>query len=284
MAFDPKRIPTALVEAYAKSRVAVLVGAGASKNAGLPLWAPLLESMIKEAEDNHYIDAAKAAECRALVTKPDKFLMVAAWLKDAFGPAFDAFIEKIFIGPKPAPTDLHASLVAMDRLQFFLTTNYDTLLERAYRTKDPDVSVCTYKEVGEIQRRLARREFFILKAHGDAAKAGNGVILTSADYRNLLYRHRAYQSLLSSMFTMYSMIFVGASLADPEIRLLLEYIVDSFNGGSGPVHYALMAQEDITEVEKNQWFRDFNVQFIPISKADDYAELPEFLKALHAAV
>lgn len=86
------------------------------------------------------------------------------------------------------------------------------------------------------------------------------------------------------MFTMYSMIFVGASLADPEIRLLLEYIVDSFNGGSGPVHYALMAQEDITEVEKNQWFRDFNVQFIPISKADDYAELPEFLKALHAAV
>jgi hypothetical protein len=44
-----------------------------------------------------------------------------------------------------------------------------------------------------------------------------------------------------------------------------------------------MAEEDITTVEKDRWFKDFNVQFVPVSKADNYVEITEFLRALHAA-
>jgi len=117
--------------------------------------------------------------------------MVASGLKEDLKVYFDEFIENTFVTPRPAPTDLHKALVGLERLQFILTTNYDTILERAYRTKDPDVTVCTFKDAGEVQRRLWKREFFILKAHGDAAKAGNGIILTDLDYRNILFRQRA---------------------------------------------------------------------------------------------
>jgi SIR2-like domain len=284
MTFDAARIPDKLKEAYREKRCAVLVGAGASAGAGLPLWGQFLDLMISEAARHLVINASKAKEYRELIKNPDKYLLVASGLKEDLKPYFDEFLERTFISPKPTPTKLHEALVALDRTQFVVTTNYDTIIERAYRVKEPDISVCTFRDAGEVQRRLSRREFFILKAHGDAAKVGNGIILTDADYRNILFRQRAYQSLLSAMFTMFTIIFVGASMTDPEIMLLLNFIVDSFSTGSGPSHFAVMAQEDITEVEKDRWFKDFNIQLIPISKAHHYAELTDFLVTLQSTV
>lgn len=282
MAFDPDKIPEALRQAYGAGRCAVLVGAGASKGAGLPLWGELLTKMIDSAVAHKVITPDREAEYRQLATRTDKFLMVASGLKDDLRSHFDQFIEETFIAPKPAPTALHQALVALDKLQFILTTNYDTLLERAYRKRDDDVAVCSFTDAGEVQRRLSRREFFILKAHGDATKLGNKIVLTDVDYRNLLFGQRAYQSLLSAMFTMFTIVFVGASMADPEVSLLLSYIADSFSPNAGPTHYALMAAEDVTQVEKDRWFRDFKIQLITVSKQDNYAELTEFLRELGA--
>ncbi|MEO9227804.1 MAG: SIR2 family protein [Devosia sp.] len=131
---------------------------------------------------------------------------------------------------------------------------------------------------------LSKREFFILKAHGDASKLGNDVILTDVDYRNILFRQRGYQSLLSAMFTMFTIVFVGASMTDPEISLLLSYISDAFTPSSGPSHYALMAEEDVTQIERDRWYKDFNIQLLTVSKANNYAELTGFLGALGVAV
>lgn len=282
MPFDPTKIPEALRQAYGSGRCAVLVGAGASKGAGLPLWGELLTKMIDAAVAHKVITPEREAEYRGLATRPDKFLMVASGLKDDLRSHFDQFIEETFIAPKPAPTPLHEALVDLDKLQFVLTTNYDTLLERSFRKRNDDVSVCSFTDAGEVQRRLSRREFFILKAHGDATKLGNQIVLTDVDYRNLLFGQRAYQSLLSAMFTMFTFIFVGASMTDPEISLLLSYIADSFSPNAGPTHYALMAAEDVTQVEKDRWFRDFKIQLITVSKQDNYVELTEFLRELGA--
>jgi SIR2-like domain len=284
MPFDAARLPDNLKQAYREKRCAVLVGAGASAGAGLPLWGGLLDQMIHEAEIHRVIPVDKAAEYRALRNDTSKFLMIAAGLKDDIRPYFDEFIEKVFITPKPQPTEMHKALVKADRFQFLITTNYDTIIERAYRASGKDdVSTCTFSDSGELQRRLSKREFFILKAHGDAAKLGNGIVLTETDYREIIYRQRAYQSLLSAMFTMFTIVFVGASMTDPEVKMLLSFIADAFATNSGPSHFALMAEEDITSVERERWFRDFKVQLIPVSKADSYAEATEFLAVLHAS-
>lgn len=280
MAFDPALIPDKLKQAYLKNQCAILVGAGASAGAGLPLWGKLLENMADAALVHKVILADRADQYKQLAKKPEKYLTVASGLKEDLRNYFDEFIEDSFLAPKPVPTGLHEAMVALDKLQFVLTTNYDTIIERAYRVKNPDVTVCTFSDTGEIQRRMSKREFFILKAHGDATKLANGIILTDADYRQLLFRQRGYQSLLSAMFTMFTIVFVGASMTDPEIKLLLDYIADAFMPGSGPSHFAALTEEDITDVEKERWFKDFNIQVIPVSKADDYAELTEFLVAL----
>lgn len=285
MAFDPARIPDNLKAAYREKRCAVFVGAGASVGAGLPSWGKLLRNMVAEARGHRVISDDKAANYEKLIEDPSKYLMVAAGLKEDIAAYFEEFVTKTFVDPKPEPTDLHRALTKADRLQFVLTTNYDIIIEKAYRSSGMyDVSVCTFTDAGEVQRRLSKREFFILKAHGDASRVGNGIILTEVDYRNLIYGQRAYQSLLSAMFTMFTIVFVGASMTDPEIRLLLSYIADAFAPTGGPSHFALMAEEDTSPVERERWFRDMKVQLVPVSKADNYAEVTEFLNALATSV
>ncbi len=282
MAFDLSRIPDYLKQAYQGKRCAVLVGAGASVGAGLPNWGDFLGRMIDDARDHRVISGDKEDEYRRLVKDPAKYLMVAAGLKDDLGAYFEEFVDRTFMAPKPQPTDLHRAMTGADQLQFVLTTNYDILIETAYREVGVnDVPVCTFTDAGEVQRRLSKREFFILKAHGDASKLGNGIVLTELDYRNIIYQQRAYQSLLSAMFTMFTIVFVGVSMNDPEINLLLSYIVDAFSPTSGPSHFALMAEEDVTNVERSRWRRDKKVQLIAVSKADDYREVTEFMQALH---
>src|SRR5687767_2789526 len=97
-----------------------------------------------------------------------------------------------------------------------------------------------------------------------------------------MFEERAYQSLLATMFTMTTMVFVGSSMEDPELRLLLQFISTSFKSG-GPIHYAVMAEEEIGSVEMERWRKDFNIQFIPISKADNYTDVTRFLVALKGA-
>lgn len=281
MPFDPNDIPDSLRKAYLRGKAAVLVGAGASVGAGLPSWPQFLEEMVVAGEKQRVVTPEKAKEFRSLVTDPAKYLMVASSLKDDLGSYFARVVEDTFKVPKPKPTELHEALVKLNRLPFVITTNYDTIIERTYRARvDDDVSVLTYKDEGELQRRLFGHEFFILKAHGDAQRAGNGIILTEKDYREILYRQRAYQHLLTGMFTMFSIVFVGASMNDPETRLLLNYIADAYPQDTGPNHYAVMAKEHITAVEQDRWFKDLKVQILPVSSANQYAELTEFLLSL----
>jgi len=217
---------------------------------------------------------------RGLLARPEKFLMVAAAIKSELGPIFDETVERIFVNSGAKPTDLHRALVGLDKLAFMLTINYDSLIEDAFQNAGKKISANSFVDAGDVHRRLSKREFFLLKAHGDANRVGNGIVLTEVDYRALLYGNPGYRSILSVMFTMYSIVFVGASMADPEINLLLGYIADAFSSSSGPVHYALLADEDITEAERERWMKDFKVHIIKISKADDYKELTEFIQVL----
>jgi hypothetical protein len=282
MAFDPALIPKPLIEDYKKGRCGLLVGAGASAGAKLPQWGQFLELMTEEAQASAGISDTKVADYKALIAK-GRYLTAASGLKTDLSGQFAGFIKRVFVQPTAKPTPLHEAMPKLDKLAFVITTNYDTLIERAYRDHNPDVTLCTFKDAGEVRRSLSSREFFILKAHGDAMRSGEGIILTEQDYRQILFREPAYQHMLATMFSMYSMIFVGASMTDPEINLMLNYLADTFSPDNGPSHYAALTAEEVNEVEKERWFKDFNIRVIPVSSADEYKELPEFLRALAAA-
>jgi hypothetical protein len=238
--------------------------------------------MVEAAQSSVGISDAKAKGYRDLIQK-GRYLPAASGLKEEMGGYFADFIRRIFLDAKAKPTDFHAALVQLDKLQFVLTTNYDTLLERAWRERNPNVTVCSFKDAGEVRRSLSAREFFILKAHGDATRTGDGIILTEQDYRNILFREPAYQHMLATMFSMFTVVFVGASMTDPELNLMLNYVVSTFTPDTGPIHYAALTAEEVSDVEKERWFKDFKIRVIPVSAADEYAELTQFVSALASA-
>lgn len=133
---------------------------------------------------------------------------------------------------------------------------------------------------GRFKRNMHLRKFFLLKAHGDAKTAAENIVLTDKDYRKLLYKEPGYQSVLQSIFTMYSVIFIGCSLQDPELKLLLNYINAAFPEGGIP-HYALLSTEATGATERNRWKKDYNMRIIPISSGNNYEDIDTFLKFLH---
>jgi hypothetical protein len=170
--------------------------------------------------------------------------------------------------------------VTLKNNKFIITTNYDLLIEKAFANNKVYRSSYKYYEAHAIQRELFRRNFFLLKAHGDATTAAENIVLTDKDYRRLLYQQPGYQSALQSMFTMYSVIFIGCSLGDPDLKLLLNYINVAFPQGGIP-HYALMTTETTSETERGRWKKDYNMRIIQISSENDYEDIEIFLKILH---
>jgi hypothetical protein len=157
--FDPARIPEKLVDAYSKGHCGLLVGAGASAGAGLPLWTGLLEELTDQIDKNVPQYRNNLDEYRKLASDPSKSLMLGTELKEALGPHFEDYVEERFFRSRPIVTDLHTALTKLTKLQFIITTNYDTLIERAYRKEMDEVPVCSFKDVGAVQRHLSRREF-----------------------------------------------------------------------------------------------------------------------------
>lgn len=282
MPLEIDHIPTELFEAYKERKCGVFVGAGLSKGAGLPDWAGLLNSLIEKAEADNSISKEKSDDCKSLAKDPSKFLMLAEEMKEVLGVEFKSVIEEEFGRDDIKPTQAHETLVSLEANQFIVTTNYDMLIEHAFAAQGDYRQGYKYYEAHALQRDLYKRSFFILKAHGDAKTAPEHIVLTDKDYRRLLYKEPGYQSALQSIFTMYSVIFLGASLQDPELKLLLTYINAAFPEGGIP-HYALMDTDKIGSTERGRWKKDYNMRIIPISSDDDYEDVNRFLQFLKDA-
>ena len=279
MALEKKDIPTELLDAYRDRKCGVFVGAGLSMGAGLPDWGGVLRSLIDKAQADNSIPEEKAADCRRLAEDPNKFLMLAQEMKEVLGVEFKTVIEDIFGNADLKPTPAHDLLISLMQNRFIITTNYDMLIEQAFAANGEFRQGYKYYEAHALQRDLYKRAFFLLKAHGDAKTAPEHIILTDKDYRRVLYKEPGYQSALQSIFTMYSVIFLGSSLQDPELRLLLNYINAAFPEGGIP-HYALMTTTQIGDTERGRWKKDYNMRIIPISSDNNYEDVNRFLNFL----
>lgn len=282
MALEEKNIPTEIFDAYREGKIGVFVGAGLSKGAGMPDWSGLLHNLIDRAESDHSISTDKAAECRALAKDSTKFLMLAQEMREVLGPEFKSVIEEEFGNEAIEPTKAHDLLTELDCNSFIITTNYDMLIEKAFAAKKLFRPGYKYYEAQALQRDLFKRSFFILKAHGDVKTESGRIVLTDKDYRHLLYKEAGYQSALQSIFTMYSVVFLGSSLEDPELKLLLNYINAAFPEGGIP-HYALMTTDQIGPTERGRWKKDYNMRIISISSDNDYEDINRFLRFLKDA-
>lgn len=264
----------------------LFVGSGTSAVSGFPTWSGLLNELIELLERT---PAAKfnvnlIPEARELLKDRSKWLLLAQLLKTELTDRFYRYINEKFTDRAIIPNEIHEKIWAF-KWRGIITTNYDDLIEKSYAkfTSGSDlISKFTYETPGTAASSFRRGIPFVLKAHGDA-QVPDTVVLTERDYRELIHVQRGFQTLLQTYFCTNSILFIGTTITDPDIRMLLGFIHTAFHGDT-PTHYALIPDSERLTAEDKILFDEFRIHTVPIPATDRTNATLEFLTDLEKAV
>lgn len=254
--------------------------AGGIKEQHLPSWGELLETLIDRAVKINHITAGEGSKLKRAV-KDRKFLFVAETIRRRLGSReFDDAFDEIFRNSSLRPTHRH-ELITEIPFSAIVTTNYDKLLETAYAIHGLIPPVYSYDNASDAISALSTGRFFILKAHGDIDRKDT-IILSERDYRDMTYRQPGYRAVLNTIFISKTVLFVGTSLSDTDVTLVLETVNEAFTGKSTR-HFALVPNGNMWSAEAQHWRDFFGIQFLSYKPSKNHQELDAFLEKLRDA-
>lgn len=265
-----------MINALSRNDLVIVIGAGVSinsQNSGAespPGWKDLiiqLESVARgngETDPNlqKLIDAGSLLEAAERVVarahQSGRIRDVQLKLKvltdggSAAGGGRDNFL----------PNAWHDAILMLEPT-VIITTNYDRLIERASQS---GYQVHNYlsETVGQ---EVRRGEPILVKIHGSVDDLQN-IVLTQSDYSRMHIRGRHALDVVQALFLTRVVLFIGYSIGDPDIRLLLQNTV----GGRGqiPSHYMLTTRVD--EFQRQMLTDAFGIIPIEYDTTGDHSE------------
>lgn len=268
-----KEFPDALVNEAG----AVFIGAGVSMGAGYPSWAELLKEIGEElgvgSSDVHDL----AALAQWSIQESGGATRVRNVLKEQIGKSLDV------------PESLR--IIARFPVRHIWTTNYDRLVERAFEAIDRPIDPISGTK--DLAIRATPGATRLYKMHGSIDRLDD-VVISTDDYELYRSTRGSYLPLLQAHLTSMSMLFVGLSFTDPNVRHVLSLIRESF-AEAPPEHFAIVRPpqkgdyktEDEFKARSAQhrlWAKDLRRYGLVAVEIDDYSEVPELLRAVERRV
>lgn len=269
--------PDDLVWDIAARRSVLFLGAGVSRNAKNLLgvhprgWVDFLKhlaSLLAEvAQQTEILECIKDAD---LLTACE---LVRRYLSP---PVFKTEMIKEFSGNAYGPAEIHDNISLIDS-RLVMTTNFDKLYEnRANQLQNNTVLVKNYydKDVADVFRR---RDRVVLKIHGTIDSSDN-TIFSRSQYAIARRDFGHFYQLLRGLFVTHTFVFLGASMRDPDMQLLLEDHAYRFEGVRP--HYIVMPEDSARAGTLRVLEETMNLKVLPYNPADDHRALAESVAAL----
>jgi hypothetical protein len=202
-----------LAQAIKGRRAILFVGAGVSMAVGLPSWQTLIDHLLEELElDRSVIDGMNEGHqmlAEFYQLKQGSIGPLRSWLDRNWKVACD----------RVSASQLHKLIVELDFPTIY-TTNYDRNLETAFEVHNkPYAKITNAKEIADAPEGVTH----IIKYHGDFDD-DRSLVLTETDF----FERLSFDSPLDIKFRADALgrpiLFIGYSMSDPNIRLLLHRI------------------------------------------------------------
>jgi hypothetical protein len=204
------RLPADLVDAVASRQAILLLGAGASLEAGMPSAAAFIDAMVERIHeiDPAYRPVGSGTLFNAVATDFESLLG-----RDNLSRLAEQLVNSPYLG---GPTEAHG--IAGRLFDTVVTTNYDLLLEKALDAAEQDG--------GQAGSTRGPR---IIKLHGSIDRP-DGLVLTEADLASLERRDPVQWSAVSELLRSRPVLSIGSSLRDPSVVRLLEAVGTDLRG------------------------------------------------------
>lgn len=271
--------PDDLVSSIARRRSVIFLGAGTSMNsenaAGHrpPSWAEFLRRGIEKCNGSH-------SEMNRLMKAGD-YLSCCQIIKYKLGHDWVPFIEECFLTPKFKHSSLHELILSLDSA-IVATPNFDKIFDNYAASQTQNLLKIKKFYDDDIPRVLrgGKEQRLILKIHG-CIDTPDKLVFTREEYADIRNKYANFYRAMDALVLTHTFLFVGCSMNDPDLALLLEQYARSF--GSAPPHYVTLSgkksNEYVRMIESN-----FNLRLLPYSAADGHKELLDSMENLRDQV
>ncbi len=210
----------------------------------------------------------------------ERYLDAAEIVKEQVTPGdFQRVLRATFSSPDYAPSEMHKSIYDLDA-KIVITTNYDQIYEKYCSTfsGNPYYNTLQYFDQNLLDE-IRSDGRLLLKAHG-CISSTDEVVLGRSSYFEAKRSHPGFYAILDTLFLTHTILFLGASMTDPDIQLVLENATIAVP--SANKHFAVVPSGThpslIASAEKT-----YNLKFLNYP-VHDYADLNASLTDLATRV
>lgn len=215
-----------IINANENRKLVIFAGAGISKNSNLPTWNDLIIEMAKKTDYTicDRCNFREENECENDFTcnnkynfSQDEYLKIPQYL-------FNKNKEEYFLTIKEnLDKDVNSNPINDIILKLnpthIITTNYDRLFEKSKELNKTKFSHI-YKDSDLLN---AKTNQYLVKMHGDI-KSLDSIVLKEDDYIHYSQNHILIETFIKSLMIDHVFVFVGYSLNDSNLKLILGWI------------------------------------------------------------
>lgn len=301
---------SSLKREYQKEELALFVGAGISKDAGIPQWKELTNALLAKMIASRIKDKGTEVLAQHLdviielahQNQEDSPITQMRYIKGAFTPdEYNKLVHEVLYSKKPkANTDLLNAIAAICTprrnhigVQGVVTYNFDDLLERCLRRLKVPTNIVSCEDDISTPDKLS-----VFHVHGympnkfDESNPNAELIFSEEDYHKVYRDAYCWSNLIQLNYLReHTCLFIGCSLTDPNLRRLLDV---AKRNNEKPRHFAFLRRNDVVnrgEINQRalEIYKDIDLSLrekyyaamgLNIIWVNNFDEIPNILKSL----